>query len=119
GEQVGGGNGIGGGAGGIGGDAAVEGEGVLQGVELAFGERGNSAGEALRLASFSGRGLRQYRHDGETLSGLAAEGNRARAHPRGAAKTPRDARTMATSRIVASRLAQRGDGACAVRRGQA
>src|SRR5262249_15088419 len=32
----------------------------------------------------------------------------------GAAKTPQDARTMATSRIVASRLARRGDGACAV-----
>src|SRR5262249_1374983 len=71
----------------------------------------------------SGRGLRQYRHDGETLSGLPAEGNRARAPSRragrakdggvlrtvedarphfGAAKTPRDERTMATSRIVAS-----------------
>src|SRR5262249_1883531 len=32
----------------------------------------------------------------------------------GAAKTPQDARTMATSRIVAGRLAHRGDGACAV-----
>jgi hypothetical protein len=66
---------------------------MLQGVELAFGDRGNSAGKSIRLASFSGRGLRQHRHDGETLSGLPAEGNRARARSRraGAPRTGRAA----------------------------
>jgi hypothetical protein len=40
----------------------VERERVLQGVELAGGDRGNAAGKASRLASFR-RGLRHYRHD--------------------------------------------------------
>src|SRR5262249_8151123 len=64
-------------AGGIGADAAVEREGMLQRVELAFGKRGNPPGEALRLADLPGRGLGQYRHDGETLSGRPGQGNRA------------------------------------------
>src|SRR5262249_18623975 len=93
-------------AAGIGADAAVEGEGVLQDVELALRERGNSAGETVRLASFSGRGLRQYRHDGETLSGLPAEGNRARAHSRAARGAPQMGACCARSSMRAGILAR-------------
>jgi hypothetical protein len=36
---------------------------MLQGVELAFGERRDPAGHAIRCVSFPGRVLRQYGHD--------------------------------------------------------
>src|SRR5262245_21707586 len=61
----------------------------------------------------SGLALTRARRGSATDGGVLRTVEHARRHF-SAAKTPQDARTMATSRIVPSRLARRGDGACAV-----
>ena len=56
-------------------DATVERKGVLQRVELAFVNCGDSAGKAARVASFLGGVLGQDGHGASTLPGAGGEGN--------------------------------------------